>query len=136
MATTKKREATPYSAAVGAVLVSKYKKKRWNIEKVADRSGLNKYTLRRMFAGETDIEVDDLVIICRTLGVDYTAVLDEALEDIGGFEALVSEAPSTNVIELFDPRTATAEEHDAAQGFERAALGPDEEGVTDDDSTH
>ena len=91
------RKASDFSSAVAAVIVSKYKKKRMTQEGLAAATGISYTTLRRMMAGESEIEVADLGKLCAAIGIDPGAVLAEALEDIGGIEKLapVSEDSST-----------------------------------------
>lgn len=90
-----KRTASEYTQAVADALTGRYKAKRWNLEKLSEKTGIKYFTLRRMMAGEAEINVRELRIICGVLGVSAEAVLDEALNEYGGIDKLVSEATDT-----------------------------------------
>lgn len=90
-----KRTASPYTQAIADALTGRYKAKRWNLEKLAEKTGIRYFTLRRMMAGEAEINVREMQIICGVLGVTVESVYDEALAVYGGLEKLVSEAVAT-----------------------------------------
>jgi transcriptional regulator with XRE-family HTH domain len=90
-----KREATDYSVAVADVILGLYKAKRWNQARLAKRSGIKEGTLRRMIAGESEISARDLSLLAAVLGTTPQEILDQALREYGGLEALVSEVAVT-----------------------------------------
>lgn len=93
-----KRQASDFSRAVGAALRGRYRKAGLSQENVADQTGIKYGTLRRMIAGEAEINVYDLALIAKVAGVTPTDVVEEAVRDIGGIEALSVPTDTTDEV--------------------------------------
>lgn len=110
----KEREASEYSKAVAGVILGLYKQKRWNQERLAEKSGLTYPTIRRMIAGESEINTRELSLMAGALGTTPQRILDLALEGYGGLDALMSEVVTTT-----DPLTIKRQEKARAMTVEQ-----------------
>jgi transcriptional regulator with XRE-family HTH domain len=68
----------PYTVALAATLRAECARAGWTIEEMAERSGLNYETLRRMLREERDISMDSLRRIANGLGVAPSSLMRDA----------------------------------------------------------
>lgn len=80
------------SRALSDVFTGLYRKKRMTQDVFAARAEMSLVTLQKKLKANSPITATDLVLMSRALGVDPKDVLDEAMSDLAGGEAL-SEAP-------------------------------------------
>jgi transcriptional regulator with XRE-family HTH domain len=93
----------PYTVALAATLRAERARAGWTIEEMAERSGLNYETLRRMLRAERDISMDSLRRVSDALRVAPSYLLADAESRIG--TGTSTRTPSTDVPRLpTDPR--------------------------------
>jgi transcriptional regulator with XRE-family HTH domain len=68
----------PYTVALAATLRAERARAGWTIEEMAERSGLNYETLRRVLRAERDISMDSLRRIANGLGVAPSSLMRDA----------------------------------------------------------
>ena len=124
----KDRDAKPLSKATAAVLLGAYKKKGMSQADIVAKTGMSTTTVQRIFSGKADIDTDQLGLLCYAIGVNPVNVIEEAIGDLGGLDALVSEAPTHNVTELH-PRDMNVEQ---LENLKHAAAPIDDEATTPD----
>lgn len=77
--------------AMAAILRAERAKKDWTQEQLAEKSGLNLSTLKRILKGERDINVNQIDALARAFGVTPAKLAADATEELRA----MSEVPST-----------------------------------------
>lgn len=113
--------------AMAAVIRGLRGKKSWSQEQLADKSGVNITTLKRILKGSRDINVTQLALLADAFGTTSELMMRDAIE-----EAIsMSEGSTTNVTKLSRPNTA--EEFDNYEKGDRAAHPKTDESTAPDD---
>lgn len=119
-------QITPISRAISDILTGAYMKKRLTQDVVAERAGMSIWTLQKKLKARAPISATDLVILANAIGVDPTAVLEEAMADVAAAEKLASVGiPTIAEQRKKRPSEMTEEELDAFEGEQAANRDPE-----------